>query len=90
VLITDVQKDYLQCAKVEKCWPGWLKPKLADHKIEVLLPKPKKQYPEEEEEENGGEDSMSGTELTDNQIMIIDLADVASVIVTPFQVPVNR
>ncbi|KAJ7351483.1 hypothetical protein DFH08DRAFT_694672 [Mycena albidolilacea] len=31
-------------AKVEKCWTGWLKPKLADYEIEALLPRPKKKH----------------------------------------------
>jgi hypothetical protein len=49
--------------------PGWLKPKLADYEIEVLLPRPKKNIQDEQDEdeaENSVHGSQSGGRLADD------------------------
>jgi hypothetical protein len=50
-------------AKATKRRPGWLKPKLAEYELEVLLPRPKKGADGEEEEEDEQE---SGSEFAED------------------------
>ncbi|KAJ7205221.1 hypothetical protein GGX14DRAFT_368115 [Mycena pura] len=49
-------------AKAEKRRPGWLRPKLADYELEVLLPRPKKAVDENEDEER----ATSGSEMDED------------------------
>ncbi|KAK7007310.1 centromere protein B [Favolaschia claudopus] len=49
-------------AKAAKRRPGWVKPKLADYQLEVLLPRPKKVVEDEEDDENDDEGSGNGSD----------------------------
>ncbi|KAJ7229204.1 hypothetical protein GGX14DRAFT_346894 [Mycena pura] len=52
-------------AKATRRRPGWIKPKLAEYGIELLLPKPKKHVQDGEEDEEEDEEPQSGSDLAE-------------------------